>query len=270
MKIKRSILHALTVVAGLGYLPQTAAQVQVTIDGQVAIPAGQAKVIEYLPAARRLVVRSIHDDIRCAAVEPVPVGAEDFKLVLDQVNTETEPEAIYRVSDTDGIVEVNLADNVLAIHTTDTTDATKGDQQLDCAPFRESFWESDFDNLVVLASDAPEFVAAGATFSITLTVTNSSKSIVATNVEVVLDSSIAPDGFNLLNEALAPEITGDIWTIASLWPRQSVSLEVTYTAPLDGSGVTLEIVDVTADNRAGTAPLATGNPSLLTVVDTGT
>lgn len=290
MSIKRSIFCFLASVVALVYLSMASAQLELHVDGEPAVLRGQLKSIEYWPDRRVVRINSVHDDFRCMAADgtsTLPVAsAEDFKLVLDQVNPETEPEAVYLISDAVGSVDLDLANEVLQIVTTDPPDTdVDPDLRLRCAPFRESFWESDFSDLVELDSDAPEFASAGETFRITLTVTNSSKSIVATNIQVILNSSIEPDRYALLDadgsELLElPQITDNIWTIPSLWPVESnsITLETKYTAPIDGSGVTLEIVDVTACDRTGTEEgtdvckksLATGNPSLVTVVDTGT
>lgn len=252
------------------------AQVSLTIDGQSVVPAGQLETIEYRPATRELVVRSVHADWRCSA-DPArntpSVQSGDFKLIFDQVNQSTEPGAVYSIASPldGGSIIQNLSDGVLEIQTSSDSSV-----QLTCAPFRASFFAGDFENLFRLDDTAPNIAAAGTTLTIPFTITNRSGSEVATAIEVDFTSNVNPATAEIAGPTFAPvtgTMLGNTWRIAILYPGESASIAVEYqlgAATPDGTVVETDIVDVRALDRAGEAALGTGNPARSTAVPVGT
>ena len=255
------------------------AQVSLTIDGQSVVPAGQLETIEYRPGTRELVVRSVHADWRCSAdpADNTPtVRSSDFKLVFDQVNPNTEPGAVYTIASplNGGSIVQNLADGVLEIQTSSDTSV-----QLTCAPFRASFFAGDFENLFRLDDTAPNIAASGSTLTVPFTITNRSPSEVATGIEVDFDSAFVPTTSEITGPTFAPVVGSmsatdpTVWQIDILYPGESASIAVEYgvgAATPEGTVVETDIVGVTAMNRAGDAPLGTGNPTHATAVPIGT
>jgi len=277
LKIKGSIIQTFVALAGLCYMPLVLSQLELVVDQAVeddpaAIPV-QIKEVQYRPGERTVVVRTIHEDIRCASVAtdtPSP-SAGDFKLILDQVNPDTEPEAVYLIDGSGGNVMIDLSGSLLEIVTTDS-----GDAQLECSLLRDSFWASGFDDLIKFSSKVEENED---TFTLTVEVINNSKSVVATNVQMDLSSSTPSENGFITSVG---EVIDGVWTIPVLWPSGSklaeaepVKLELSY--PAQHGDITVKADNVTACNRAGDCVdpstnervLHVGNPSLVTVVDTG-
>ena len=253
------------------------AQVSLEIDGHTVVPAGQLTDIRYNYDLRTLVVTSVHADWRCVAnVSPTPVvSAGDFRLVFDSVNPATETDAIYRIAaeGLGGSITQDLLGGKIIIQT-----SAVPSERLICAPFRESFFSSDFGDLLELDDNAPAIAASGSDLTVPFTVTNRSESLVATGIRVWFQSEYDPVTTEILGPSFNP-IDGamsilepDVWEIDILYPGESASIEIDYdvgAATPDGTMIRTNIDQVTAMNRAGDAPLGTDNLTLTTTVPVG-
>jgi len=274
--IKQKLMYvAAMLVAGANAVH---AQFSLEIDGQEVVPAGQITDIRYNPDLRTFVLDSVHLDWRCVAQsgETPAVSPGDLQLVLDSANPVTETDAIYRIAGegNGGSITQDISGGKIVIQTT-----TEPSQRLVCAPFRESFFSGDFENLFTLDDDAPTITASGSTLTVPFAITNRSRSLVATGIEVRFVSDYVPDTNEVDGPTYSP-IEGvmsttdpDTWQIEILYPGDSASIEVAYEvgqSTPDGTRIQTSIDQVTAMNRAGDDALDAGDPTLSTSVPVGT
>jgi uncharacterized repeat protein (TIGR01451 family) len=275
--------HVLLTAAGLGLLAATAggsAQVSLRIDGDAVVPAGQLDSITYRLDSRELRVQSVHADWRCSAdpASSTPdVGDGDFRLVFDQVNPATERGAVYRVAPTaegGSITQAKAGDTILGIVTTSDPGA-----RLTCAPFRESFFSGDFENLFAFEADAPTITAPGSILTVPVTITNQSRSRVSTFIQTRVTASVTPDptgvsgpNYNPIDGAMVVS-DPDLWQVDVLFPGESATLEVSYdisTGVAPGTLIETRLEQTGAFDRAGDVQLQTGAPAIEFSVPVGT
>lgn len=246
------------------------AQFSLEIDGQTVVPAGELTSVSYSPDLRTFVVSSVHADWRCVANSaPTPaVAPGDFRLVLDQVNPSTETDAVYRIARPvdGGSITQDLFGGRVVVQT-----SSDPDERLICSPFRESFFSSSFENPLKNESNPPPSpFTAGGVLTIPLTVTNNSKSLVLTDVEVDFHSSTDPAGAAGVSPPTFSELVSEPvpgthrWTVDALFPGESRTIDVEYsvdsqTAP--GTVIITESMPTGAMNRAGDAPVDVGTPA---------
>ena len=152
-----------------------------------------------------------------------------------------------------------------------------------CSRIRSGFWNSGFEDLfrITLEEPASPFPVGG-TLMVRFTIENISEFLIATDASVDFATSTEPPEATGVSPPLysAPVIDetfeGDPvkrWTVPSLWPGDSETIEVSYSIDAGtaaGTMIRTEAVNVEALNRAGDRPLAVGTAApVVSEVTTG-
>lgn len=275
-KINLRIVHLTMVMllATLAAAPGQAQDLSLEIDGNMVAYPGELTSVQYSPLDQRLEVLTIFEDFRCAPVSsPGPAGKS--MLVLDQINSDTEPDAIYTIAVpmNGGSIDLDSSARVLRV----TTSSDPGDE-LECVRERNAFWASDFENPFKIEAATPGSpFPTGNLLSIPFTVRNQSLTTIATDVLVDFRwSARTPLGqpvtsfpaptFSPSDAVTSLSGTERRWTIDRLWPGESRTINVEHDVELGldpGTVILTEVFNIAASDREGENALAVGSQTTL-------
>jgi len=258
------------------------AQVSLEVDGASVASNTELESISYESDSKRLEISTIFEDIRCVPNFPDSTVANpsDSVLVIDQVNPEREPDAEkpIAVARDGGAISYLPSSGVLAV----TTSGDKA-EQLMCSRIRTGFWNSGFEDLFKVALEEPASpFPVGGTLIVRFTIENISEFLIATDASVDFATSTVPSEATGVSAPLYSATVSDAtfegdpverWTVPSLWPGDSETIEVSYSIDAGAAAGTMiktEAVNVSALNRVGDRPLAVGTAApVVSEVTTG-
>lgn len=263
-KLARALVVFALMACGAVNVP---AQVSLEVDGASVVSGGELESVAYIPGSQRLEISTIFDDIRC--VRSAAVGnPSNSVLVIDQVNPETEPDAVnsIAVAADGGAISYLPSSGVLGV-------TTSGDvaEELMCSRIRTGFWNSGFEDLFKVTLEEPDSpFPVGGTLIVRFTIENISEFLIATDASVdFATSTVPPEAAGVSSPMYSAPVTDAMfegesvkrWTVPSLWPGDSETIEVSYSVDAVADGGTVvrtEAVNVEALDRAGERPLAVG------------
>lgn len=244
-----------------------------SVNGQTVVPRGQLKSFVYDLGGSRIQARSFFGDVRCTPDDQGTAAPSSLAFELDMFSSK-EPEALYEIFE-DGEVRYDIAAGMIDVITSSAPGSTS------CTHFIEAvgtiatidgeadigtFWAGGFESPFRLEAETRP-VVNGDTLTVRFTVSNVSEVLVATDIlaQFAIGASGLPTGITGPEYSPSSAVVGDVWEVPILWPGESASLDVSYT--LDGQipvGTEIEttIDAVTAFDRTGSEPLATGNAQI--------
>lgn len=255
------------------------AQVSLEVDGATVASSAELKAFSFSFNPQRLEISTIFEDIRCVRSSPV-ANPSNSMLVIDQINPakEADAENAIAVADDGGAISYLPSTGVLSVISSANPDA-----RLMCSRIRTGFWNSGFEDLfrITLEEPASPF-PVGDTLIIRFTVENISEFLIATDASVDFATSTDPSEAAGVSEPFySASVTDETfegdpvkrWTVSSLWPGDSETIEVLYAIDAGtaaGTIIRTEAVNVEALNRAGDGPLAVGTAApVVSEVTTG-